>query len=608
MMARTQPVVERLKQDSGVTDKKSDAARTRKPKKLHARSKPEQINEALDGLAAVYPENCIEFDIELAKIATVAKKQGINKSSLMDRIKQARKQIADEKRRIEREAEQAEAGSNLADVVKKAAGEQLGKILEELNEHYAVVRMGGSVKIMAPDVIDPYSVPDFMSRDDFNFLMAPVKAMNKDGEAVPVAPIWAQWKDRRTYHKVDFLPYGYGREPDASPHVLNLFRGWPIEPVKGDWSLMRRHIFWNLCRGNPEWFAYCMMWWKDLIIDPGTKKGVATGVRGLKGTGKSFVPDQFGKLLPPKTYVVAANENDIYGEFNKHLGMCLLLNMEEAFYGASLKQDGIIKNLITASQILVNQKFVDKVPLTSSTRVWVNSNVDHVFQATEDERRWFALETADTNRKDISFFKAIDEQMAAGGLAALMYDLVYGFAQPKWIDLRNPPRTPWLGQQVEHSFKPFERWWLLALAEGGFETDTGSTVKIEADSGVVFPSTLAFEAFRHYCEKRRGQYRNPDKLEFDRYMRGKGGISDQIRVPDALKPFVKSDRAQFWSFNKTLKDLKEEFEERSGVKVNPQNVPDDSYASMYDRSLPAEEIDWWRQWGGSPVQRMSPET
>ena len=102
----------------------------------------------------------------------------------------------------------------------------------------------------------------------------------------------------------------------------------------------------------------------------------------------------------------------------------------------------------------------------------VTSNSEWIVPATEDERRFFVLEVGDAKQQDTTYFAAIDKQMENGGAEAMLYDLLnYDYGG---VDLRNPPKTQWLAEQVEQGLDDKESWLLEILRSGQISEANGS--------------------------------------------------------------------------------------------------------------------------------------
>jgi hypothetical protein len=123
-----------------------------------------------------------------------------------------------------------------------------------LNETFAVVRYGREVliaSILGLEVL-------LMEAEDFHKMFGNVRF--KEGKRqVEVSRLWLEWPRRREYlgRGVVFEP---GGPLEVEDDMLNLWRGYGLEPKQGDWSLFRSHIFNVVCSGRRDHFEYLIRW------------------------------------------------------------------------------------------------------------------------------------------------------------------------------------------------------------------------------------------------------------------------------------------------------------------------------------------------------------
>lgn len=272
---------------------------------------------------------------------------------------------------------------------------------------------------------------------------------------------WFEWEHRRQYNDVGFFP---GPLP-IPPHVFNTYRGFGVEPARGSWKRLQGHIYRVICRRDPKYFRYTMAWLAQLIQEPHIKVGAALVVQGAEGTGKSKLGEWISKLMGLHAMTLGDGDQ-VTGSFNAFLETCLFLFMEEGFWAGNKKAESILKDLLSGIDYTYQPKGVDLYRGQNYTRIYIASNEKWVVPAGSGGRRFFVLRASDERAKDIAYFKAIDAEMEAGGLAAMLYDLQrFDYSG---VDLRNPPVTPWLLEQRMYSADNKRRWLRDVISEGGF--------------------------------------------------------------------------------------------------------------------------------------------
>jgi energy-coupling factor transporter ATP-binding protein EcfA2 len=362
-------------------------------------------------------------------------------------------------------------------------GDDQDTMLRAFNRRYAVIRTSGGVKIL----VEPRTPEDdviFESQNDVSLyeknrvLFVGGGTKGEGAKKMEAFKLWLEWDRRRTYSKVIFAP---GR--NVTKDTYNLFRGWPFQPIKGDWGLLRGHIFENICDSNEVLFKWFMTWLAHMFQKPDAKPGSTVVVTGEKGTGKSTVFDYINQLLG-RHGITVSQRKQIVGQFNGHLATTLLMVCEEAFWAADPQAEGVLKDMITNKSVLIEKKGYDPIQSDNYTRLALISNSDWVVPASlKDERRFFVLRCSSARRGDLEFFGAVRKQMEEqGGLEALMYELMNYVPEAgpgEWRILFNPPVTAHLQMQQIESLNGVQKFMLELVQSGIYETHDDKVAPIE---------------------------------------------------------------------------------------------------------------------------------
>lgn len=322
--------------------------------------------------------------------------------------------------------------------------------VKRLNKIYSQVKIGGKVRIW--DGEDFLTQPDFVALEAGHGKM--VGPENKK-KYIADSAIWLASRDRNLYKRATFYP---GLVPEDT---FNLWTGWGIRPEKGDYSLFRQHLTENICDSRRDYTEWLWQWLAQLVQEPVTKMGSAIALRGLKGTGKSAFADIIGKLCG-QNYTCVSHGGQALGRFNGAYEQALLVCFEEAFWAGDKKGEGVLKNLITCTNLRIERKGLESYNAPNFTRIIMVTNNGWVVPATWDERRFFVLDVKDHWKDDAKKFSALFNQMERGGYSALMYDLMHTRINSS-INLRKPPVTEALRDQVRLSepvhIQFFREWW-----------------------------------------------------------------------------------------------------------------------------------------------------
>ena len=349
--------------------------------------------------------------------------------------------------------------STTPDVLDRAAA------LEFMNERLAVVRESGKTVVIneEQDVSMGRTVVTRSSFQDIRNFYGAQKVEDGAGSGgerklVSLGSWWLGQTSRRQYEGITCAP-----GMDVPGVYYNLWRGFALEPRSGDWSLYRQHIYEIICGEKPELFDWVMAFLAHGVQQPGAAPEVALVLRGGRGIGKGAFIRPYGSLFG-QHFVHVAQARHLVGHFNAHLRDAVVVFADEAFFPGDKQAEGALKMLITEPTIPIEQKGRDVVVVKNIVHLLIASNQDWVVPAGLDERRFCVLDVSDARQQDHDYFQAIAEQMEAGGLAALLYDLQHH--DSSGVNLRQVPTTPALIEQKMLSMEPAQRWWFQKLMDG----------------------------------------------------------------------------------------------------------------------------------------------
>lgn len=329
-------------------------------------------------------------------------------------------------------------------------------LIEEMNREYAVADRS----IIIHEYFDPErnrQVVDYVKESDIKLLYRNEKVKDEEtNKTVSLADYWLGHKNRRTYKKIIFDPGN-----DHSDY-FNLWRGFSVEPIKGDCSLFLDHIKHNICNHDEKLYEYVISWMANGIQNPGKQAETALVLRGGRGTGKGFFAHTYGSLFGDH-YLQITQSRHLVGNFNSHLKHTSFLFADEAFWAGDKQGENVLKGLITEPTILIEPKGKDALQVLNRLHIVIASNDDWVVPAGRDERRFFIVDVSNAKQQDREYFSAIKKQLDNGGREALLHFLQnYEIT----IDLRDVPQTEALLDQKIRSLDPVGKFWYECLMEG----------------------------------------------------------------------------------------------------------------------------------------------
>ena len=163
-------------------------------------------------------------------------------------------------------------------------------------------------------------------------------------------------------------------------------------------------------------------------------------------------------------YLQIANTRHLTGNFNAHLQDAIVLFADEAFWAGDKAGESVLKMLITEPVIPIERKGHDVVLVRNLLHLILASNHEWIVPAGIDERRFCVLDVDPGHQGDRAYFAALTEELAHGGRAALLDELLHHPLEG--VDLRDVPQTAALRDQKILSLEPNERWLFDRLMTG----------------------------------------------------------------------------------------------------------------------------------------------
>lgn len=335
--------------------------------------------------------------------------------------------------------------------------------LIELNERYQTIGdLGGKCLIMswvtskADSVV---KIPSFQTFKAFHerYSNRYVKVENK---LKPLGQYWTSWAHRRSFDSLDLIPGA----PELLPgNVLNLWRGFAVEPKQGVWPLMQRHIAHVLAGGDRESAEYIIRFAAWAVQHPGDRAEAALVFRGGKGSGKGTFANALRRIFGQHGLHVS-HQKHLIGSFNAHMRNCLLLYADEAFWAGDKQGEATLKAIITEPVMMIEQKGVDATQWQNRLHLIMTANAEWAVPASHDERRYAVFDVSPDKIDNRAYFDALHNEVTGGGLAAMLHDLLR-------LDLSNwhprqIVRTAALQAQKARSLPPIAEWWESVLQNG----------------------------------------------------------------------------------------------------------------------------------------------
>jgi hypothetical protein len=346
------------------------------------------------------------------------------------------------------------------------AAPALQGVMAELNRDNCVVLDGARTRVLRFEEVEHdaggehyvYRVPTFLRFEDFRNLYLN-RHIAANGEITDIGKYWLTHKDRRQYPGIVFKPNG---EPIINGK-LNLWTGWGVTPRRGEWGLMREHIFEVCAARDDDVDAYIINWLAWAAQHPDEQPETALVFLGDRGTGRGTLGKVMCKLFGQHARHISSPAH-LTGRFNAHLRQISFLFADEAYAPDDKSAEGTLKRVITEPTLTIEPKGRDVVEEPNRLHTMLASNEDWVVPAGAYERRYAVQHVANTYRQDPNWFGPIYQQLRTDGYEAMLFDLLerdLGDWHPRDI-----VRTAALADQQEQSLSAFDAWWLEVLHTG----------------------------------------------------------------------------------------------------------------------------------------------
>jgi hypothetical protein len=335
-------------------------------------------------------------------------------------------------------------------------------LLAWMNERHAVVFDYGGRCVVADiagqgDTVRTFHTDDFKKRYQNRMV-----GMGK--QSVPLGDWWLTHPRREEYFELVLRPDTLAREVQVhGRRCLNLWRGFAVKPKAGDWGRMREHIYNVLAAGNTEAAEYIIRWAAFGVQHPIERAEQALCWRGEEGIGKGTFANAYLRLFGPHGFRVQS-AHELTGRFNAHFRDCVLVLADEGIWGGDKAAENKLKGLITEPTFPLEPKGKDIIRWPNYLSLMVTSNAKWIVPAGPKARRFTILEPSESHWDDKPYFDAIQAELASGGLAAMLHDLL-DLPLGGWHP-RVGFKTPALQDQKRHSLEPAWKALEMMLQDG----------------------------------------------------------------------------------------------------------------------------------------------
>ncbi|MBS0570199.1 MAG: toprim domain-containing protein [Proteobacteria bacterium] len=272
-----------------------------------------------------------------------------------------------------------------------------------------------------------------------------------------------------------------GFDPGETDPMItcNLWAGWPNKPERGECSKLLE-LLQHMCGGDRSergLYRWVLNWIACPIQHPGAKMKTALVLHGPQGTGKNLFFEAIMAIYG--RYAGIIDQHALEDKFNDWASRKLFLIADEVVARSDLFHvKNRLKSFITGQWIRINPKGMPAYEEKNHVNIVFLSNESMPVALDEDDRRHAVIFTPD--KREPEFYRAVAEEIAAGGVAAL-HDYLLGLDLGDFDEATPPPKTEAKADLIDDGLDTITRFY-YALRDG----DVGTVPFIAALSDELY--------------------------------------------------------------------------------------------------------------------------
>lgn len=298
-----------------------------------------------------------------------------------------------------------------------------GAEMEALNHEVAIIENPGGIFHIATGVL--HNMPTQLASTIYASRL--VRKVNGAGQFVDANALieWTKWRRQRRHAGIVYRP---GQARVTRENYLNTWKGWGVDPKKGDVSNLEYlldHVF-GTSADSRSWF---LKWLAYPIQNPGTKLYTASVLwSNEQGSGKSIMGYTVKRVYGDN--FVQINEDDLHSQFNSWRANRQFVLGEEITGSDARREANKLKGIITNETCRLNEKHQKVYELDDVCNYFFTANGPDCFLIDAHDRRYFIHEARSTTtekmRKSESWFTGTYDAWyrSEEGAAAIMWYLL----------------------------------------------------------------------------------------------------------------------------------------------------------------------------------------
>lgn len=200
-----------------------------------------------------------------------------------------------------------------------------------------------------------------------------------------------------------------------------------------------------LCNHEKPVFDFMLLWLAQLVQYP-EHKSLCPIFKSGQGTGKNMFIEFIGNVLG-KGKLLTSSQPDkyVWGDFNGQMKDCYLVHLAEINHKMFVDK-GAVFNLITDTEININQKGKDSFTINSYHRFIATTNNDIPIYIDKGNRRFILIQCSDEKKGDTEYFNTLAQYMQSPIVQRSFYDFLMNHKTKPVLTERDIPITEY--QQI----------------------------------------------------------------------------------------------------------------------------------------------------------------
>ena len=349
------------------------------------------------------------------------------------------------------------------------------------------------------DFINHYENLYFFEKKEKKVKKEMVEVIDK----LPFIIRWLKDDNIRTYEHIDFIPYDI-YEAETDNNIYNLWTGFRAEKYKpiNDISKINEliepiihHLKEVICG---EHYIFMLKYLASIIQRPSRPTGVLILLKGLQGTGKGTIFDNFREyVLGDELSIQTEGLSPIFDRFSNVMVNKLLVQADEISMGEFLSNNikEKIKNRTTIKKIQYEKKGIDPITINNYSNFILTTNNDNSIVIPYDDRRFVVFQTTDKYLHNTKYFSDLHNHLKREDVSRAFYEYLKNLDISdidNFQDIR--PKTDYYNEMIRLNLSPFHRY---------LSYITINNELIDSDDTTIERSAInLYNAYINWCECR----------------------------------------------------------------------------------------------------------